>query len=159
MGMNSKENESKIIVSIVIVTYNSAADIRGCIESIVTHTTTPSEIIIIDNCSKDGTRDYLRSLENATIILNSDNLGFSAGCNQGIQKAKGEYIVLLNPDTLVTAGWDAKLMSHFKDGVAAVGPVSNYVAGLQKYEIYTNQRLREVDGIEALAENLYLLNP
>jgi hypothetical protein len=156
--MMEADNAPNIKVSIIIVTYNSAADIQRCIESLVKRTASSYEIIIIDNCSNDGTRDYLNSLENATIILNSDNLGFSAGCNQGISKAKGEYIVLLNPDTLVTDGWDAKLMSHFKDRTAAVGPVSNYVAGMQKYEFYTNKRLRALDGIEELAKNLYLQN-
>jgi GT2 family glycosyltransferase/Tfp pilus assembly protein PilF len=145
-------------ISIIIVTYNSAADIGKCVDSIVCHTALPYELIIIDNCSADSTRDYLKTLNNASVIFNSQNLGFSKGCNQGIEQAKGEYIVLLNPDTMVTRDWDAHLTSHFKKNIGAVGPVSNYVAGKQKYEFYIPSRLTRLEDIETLSDHLYQIN-
>ena len=147
-----------IKTSIIIVTYNSSEYIKMCLESIKTKTQLNYEIIIIDNCSSDGTADFLKTLKNEKIILNSKNLGFSKGCNQGIEVSKGEYIVLLNPDTVVTDKWDSKLISHFSDGVGAVGPLSNYVAGKQKYEFYTNERLTTLDNVDLLTKNIYRQN-
>jgi GT2 family glycosyltransferase/Tfp pilus assembly protein PilF/SAM-dependent methyltransferase len=147
-----------IKTSIIIVTYNSSTDIKNCLESITKNTQLTYEIIIIDNCSSDSTRDLLKTLRKVKIILNPVNLGFSKGCNQGIEVAKGEYIVLLNPDTVVTDKWDEKLISHFNDGVGAVGPLSNYVAGRQKYEFYTNKRLSTLKNIDSFSKNIFHQN-
>jgi GT2 family glycosyltransferase/Flp pilus assembly protein TadD len=147
-----------IKTSIIIVTYNSSTDIKKCLESITKNTHRTYEIIIIDNCSSDGTREFLKTLEKVNIILNPVNLGFSKGCNQGIEAAKGEYIVLLNPDTVVTDKWDEKLISHFNDSVGAVGPLSNYVAGRQKYEFYTKERLATLENVDSFSKNIYHQN-
>jgi GT2 family glycosyltransferase/Flp pilus assembly protein TadD len=161
MSQSSKKSNRPAVepkTSIIIVTYNSAAEIGKCVESVVRHTALPYELIIIDNCSADSTCNYLRTLKNARVIFNSQNLGFSKGCNQGIELATGEYIVLLNPDTMVTRDWDAHLIAHFKDGIGAVGPVSNYVAGKQKYEFHIPDRLTRLKDIEKLAGRLYQTN-
>ncbi|OPX39478.1 MAG: hypothetical protein B1H11_02960 [Desulfobacteraceae bacterium 4484_190.1] len=154
----SLPNRSPIKTSIIIVCYNSLHDINKCIDSIINNTLLSYEIVVVDNVSLDGTQEYLRTLKNAKVIFNSYNKGFSTACNQGIREARGEFIVLLNPDTMVTKGWDAKLQSHFKEGVGAVGPVSNYVAGLQKYEIYKQEDLTGNIDINNLAEKLYQWN-
>jgi GT2 family glycosyltransferase len=68
------------------------------------------------------------------VILNPENVGFSEGCNIGIRESDGEYTVLLNPDTNVPEGWLARMREYFADdSVGAVGPMSNYVAGVQQY--------------------------
>lgn len=144
--------------SVIIVTYNSFSDISQCVDSIVSNTSLPYEIIIVDNASSDDTQDYLKKLANAKIILNSTNHGFSKACNQGIKEARGEYIILLNPDTMITPGWDMKLIAHFKNGVGAVGPLSNYVAGFQKVRLYTKEKLSGQIDINDLAERLYQRN-
>ena len=117
-----------------------------------------SEIIIIDNASTDGTQEYLKTLSQAKILLNRTNNGFSRACNQGIREAKGEYIVLLNPDTLITQGWDTRMIDHFKDGVGAVGPISNYVAGVQRGDLYLKGNLNGERDIEGLAARFYQWN-
>ena len=152
------ESSSQVKSSIIIVSYNSDPDIRACIESIRLNTTNPYEIIAVDNCSKDGTREYLEAQKDIKVIFNATNNGFSRGCNQGIKAADGSYIILLNPDTLVTKRWDANLISHFKEGVGAVGPVSNYVAGLQKYEFYKREPITGEIQINDLSEKLYQWN-
>ncbi|CAB1073856.1 hypothetical protein D1AOALGA4SA_1975 [Olavius algarvensis Delta 1 endosymbiont] len=149
---------TKPITSIIIVTFNSTRDIKECLSSIFENTSLPYEVIVVDNFSSDATREYLKSRSDVTSILNCKNKGFSIGCNQGIKTAGGEYIVLLNPDTLVTKGWDEKLHAHFKEGVGAVGPVSNYVAGLQKFELYKQEAINGKIDINHLAEKLYLWN-
>ncbi|MDA3835588.1 MAG: glycosyltransferase, partial [Spirochaetales bacterium] len=146
------------LASIIIVTYNSLPDVKQCVSSIVSNTSLLYELIIVDNSSTDGTQEYLKTLANAKTILNSTNNGFSRACNQGIKEAEGDYIVLLNPDTAVTKNWDARMIAHFKEGVGAVGPVSNYVAGLQKFEFYKKEPVVGEIDINTLAVKLYQWN-
>jgi len=142
----------KRTISIVIVTYNSLPDIGQCLSSIQAQTNLPHEIIVVDNNSNDGTKELLKELNGCTVILNNENMGFSRATNEGIKKASGEYIVLLNPDTIVTADWAWHMMLHFKKRVGAVGPISNYVAGLQKMELYLRENLATKLPIEGLAQ-------
>src|SRR5574337_2163684 len=124
-------------VSIVIVTYNSASTIRACLDSVLNEARLATDLIVVDNLSTDETRSVLREYQGPiATILNPDNIGFSAACNQGIRASSGQHVVLLNPDTVVTSGWLERLLSHVTAGVGAVGPVSDYVAGLQKLHLY-----------------------
>jgi len=117
-----------LLTSIIILAYNKLEYTRACIESIRRYTTTSSyELIVIDNGSTDGTSEWLASQSDIHAIYNHDNLGFPAGCNQGIRVANGENILLLNNDTIVTEKWlellEASLYSS--SDIGAVGPVSN----------------------------------
>lgn len=153
-----KKDPNCIITSIIIVTYNSLSDIKLCFDSITANTALPYEIIVVDNASTDGSQELLKSLTVRKIILNKSNIGFSKACNQGIIEARGEYIVLLNPDTVVTQGWDINMVAHFQDKTGAVGPVSNYVAGLQKYENYIKENLSGEINVYELASKVYNWN-
>ena len=121
--------------SIIILTFNSVATVEECLQSVLPTLTTADELIIVDNASSDGTADYLRNLVGkipATIILNEKNLGFSAGCNVGILESRGQAVVLLNPDTVVTDGWIQRLAARFIDSsIGAVGPVSDNALSVQ----------------------------
>lgn len=142
--------------SIIIITRNSLDVLPACLESIVRCSEDSDyEVIIVDNASSDESASFYASLEgDVRIIFNEFNSGFARACNQGIEVSSGEYIVLLNPDTIVTPGWLEKLSSHFKDEkVGAVGPLSNYVAGAQKYEFYLNDNT--ADTPDKIAESLY----
>jgi GT2 family glycosyltransferase len=118
-------------VSIIVVTYNNLALTRSCLESIFARSQHPHlEVIVVDNASSDGTPDYLRELakqeERVHIVLNPDNRGFAAANNQGLELARGEYVVLLNNDTMVTPGWINGLLRHLADrAVGMVGPSTN----------------------------------
>ncbi|MFN3480499.1 MAG: glycosyltransferase, partial [Thermodesulfovibrionales bacterium] len=131
----------KDLTSIIILTFNQLEYTKRCVESIKRHTPEPHEIIFIDNGSKDGTVDWLRRLvaenENYRLIENKENRGFAAGCNQGIREAKGEYILLLNNDVIVTEGWLNGLLYCLKKAPDAgiVGPMTNNISGLQKIEV------------------------
>ncbi len=127
----------KPVASVVIVTYNSARTIRECLESVLRHASVPVEVIVVDNASRDATPAVLAEYgSRIQTVLNTTNAGFSGGTNQGIRAATGEHLVLLNPDTVVTQGWLEGLIGQVTPGVGAVGPVSDYVAALQKYELY-----------------------
>jgi GT2 family glycosyltransferase/SAM-dependent methyltransferase/glycosyltransferase involved in cell wall biosynthesis len=127
--------------SIIIVTYNNADLTQLCVESIYRNTTYPDyEIIIVDNCSGDSTRTYLhylaRAHDNVKIILNATNAGFARANNQGIQAARGDYIVLLNNDTVVTQGWLTTLIGYLADRqMGLVGPVTNFAGNEAKIDV------------------------
>jgi len=134
-GADQKEEAARPVASIIIVTYNSASTIRNCLESIFSCASARIEVIVADNASTDDTRAILAAhKERITILEHSDNLGFSLACNQGIRASSGEYIVLLNPDTVVTQGWLERMKTHFGQDVGAVGPVSDFAAGLQNID-------------------------
>jgi len=125
------------VTSIIILTYNQLEYTKKCLESIAANTPEPHEIIIVDNGSTDGTVEWLRNLaaENSDyrVIENKENLGFALGNNKGIAEAKGDYVVLMNNDVVVTPGWLKRLVkvAKRKPQVGIVGPMSNYVSGPQ----------------------------
>jgi GT2 family glycosyltransferase len=127
--------------SVVVVTYNSQATIEACLQSVLTTLGADDEVLVVDNSSVDQTVDIVSRLVAADarvkLIPSSRNLGFSEGCNLGLRRAVGQYLVLLNPDTVVTTGWLERMRAHFDSGnVGAVGPTSDYVAGHQKVGLY-----------------------
>lgn len=144
--------------SVVVVTYNSEATIRACLESVLATLGPDDEVLVVDNASSDHTSFLVASLAASDarlkFIPSADNLGFSAGSNLGLRRATGEYLVLLNPDTLVTPGWLERMCAHLVPGVGAVGPTSDYVAGLQKVSRYLPRSEREGCSPEAISEAL-----
>ena len=93
-------------VSIIIISWNTHRLLQQCLKSIHDQGISDSEIIIVDNASTDGTREYLGSLNGPIqIITNTENKGFTLACNQGAQIARGEYVLLLNNDTHPELGW------------------------------------------------------
>ena len=116
--------------SIIIVTYNHLDYTKDCIESIKKYSQKGTyEIIVIDNSSTDGTKEWLKEQSNLKIILNDENLGFPKACNQGIAVAEKENdILLLNNDTIVTKNWldNLKICLNSNPKIGAVGAVSNH---------------------------------
>ncbi|MBV8902724.1 MAG: glycosyltransferase family 2 protein [Acidobacteriia bacterium] len=89
-------------VSVTIVTYNSGHFIRRCLESVLEQDHRRLEIIVIDNASTDGTSDILEQFEDrCRIYYNQENIGFAAAQNQAIARARGDWILSLNPDVLL----------------------------------------------------------
>ncbi|MCX5813458.1 MAG: glycosyltransferase [Proteobacteria bacterium] len=124
-------------VSIITVTCNSAKTLKAYLNSIFACTRQPFEVIVVDNASIDNTRAILAGYGNRiTTILNNNNLGYSAACNQGVRATQSDYVVLLNPDSFVTPDWLNKLLPHFTPAIGAVGPTFDYVDGLQKFQPY-----------------------
>ena len=128
--------------SIILLTHNKLDYTKLCIESIRKFTPKGQyEIIVVDNNSTDGTIEYLKSQENLIVIYNNYNAGFPKGCNQGIEIAKGDSILLLNNDTIVTPNWlnnlDDALYSSEEIGV--VGAITNNCSNGQAINvIYQN---------------------
>ena len=125
------------------MTYNSRDYLGPCLDSIRDKTGYPSyEIIAVDNHSDDGTPDELkrRAAEDPRVRVAclDRNHGFAGGNNVAAGMAKGEYILFLNPDTIVTWGWLDRLMRPLrKDSrIGLVTPVSNFSDTETKVNIY-----------------------
>jgi N-acetylglucosaminyl-diphospho-decaprenol L-rhamnosyltransferase len=113
-------------LSIIIVTYNSAADVDACIGSLVQHPpSTDHEIVVVDNASTDGTAAAIRSRWHGVRVIDSAaNIGFARANNLGIRQTFGSLILLLNPDTTVPAGTLDTLVAALdaRPDVAVAGP-------------------------------------
>jgi GT2 family glycosyltransferase len=144
------------MLSIVILTFNQLWCTKECVESIQQYTPEPHEIVFVDNGSSDGTVDWLREQaaqhDNYRLIENGKNLGFAKGCNQGIEAAAGEYILLLNNDVVVTTKWLAGLLDcyHRKPHVGIVGPMTNNISGIQRV---VDVGYSDVAGMHAFAQS------
>ncbi len=135
--MNAGGSRDPGLTSIVILTLNQLEYTRMCFESIYAFTPEPFELIVVDNGSTDGTRMYLLELaeqrDNVKIVLNEQNEGFAGGCSQGMALARGEYVLLLNNDVIVTEGWLSRMLRPLEvdPTIGIVGPRSNCVSGAQ----------------------------
>ena len=130
------------LVSIVVVTFGNRDLNRVCLESLRTRTEWPHyEVVVVDNGSKDGTRELLE--ETATRdprirpVVFEENRGYPAAVNAGAAEARGEFLVLLNNDTVVTRRWATALLRHLvrDPGIGLVGPVTNAIANEAKVAV------------------------
>ncbi|MDP2638263.1 MAG: glycosyltransferase family 2 protein [Candidatus Levybacteria bacterium] len=102
-------------VSIIIVNLNGKVNLEICLNSLFKITYSPFEIIVVDNGSTDGSIDFLKKkFPSVKIVETNKNLGFAQGNNVGYRKSKGEYILLLNNDCIVTKNFLDKLVSCLK---------------------------------------------
>jgi GT2 family glycosyltransferase len=112
-------------VTVVMTTYNSAAVLEACLDSVAVLEYQPLEVIIVDNASSDGTREILHRFEPGfRVIYNSENRGFAAGQNQAIREAKGDWVLSLNPDVLLAPNFITELVA-----AAAADPSIGSAAG------------------------------
>ncbi|MBU1356697.1 MAG: glycosyltransferase family 2 protein [Candidatus Edwardsbacteria bacterium] len=112
-------------ISIIIVTWNSGNEILTCLDSVYAQNYVSCEVIVIDNASEDNTVDLINNYgRNILLISNTRNLGFAQATNQGLDRAAGNYILLLNPDTILQPD-SLKILESFMDSnptVGALGP-------------------------------------
>lgn len=122
------------LTSIIVVTFNQLAYTRMCVDSVLRRTDEPIELIFVDNGSTDGTVDFLQTIPRATLLRNPSNQGFARAVNQGLRTAKGDQILLLNNDVIVTTGWLTGLLEGLYSAadMGLIGPVSNCVSGQQQ---------------------------
>jgi hypothetical protein len=97
-------------VTVVIPTLKGRRWLPNCIDSLRAQTFPIAEIIVIDNASSDGSREWLISQHDLRVIRNETNVGFAAACNQGIRASRSPYIALLNDDTRAEPQWLEALM-------------------------------------------------
>ena len=119
-GETLADMESPIQLSILIVTYNSSATIRVCLESVFQELESiKGEVIVVDNQSSDDTTAILDELlsQNAKlkVELNRTNRGFAVGNNQALEISQGQHILILNPDTILQKDILKNLLSALEE--------------------------------------------
>ncbi len=127
-------------VSIVIVTYQSEADIGRCLESIEKHARIPAETIVVDNGSTDGTRGIVAErFPCACLMAMEQNRWYTAAANAGADRATGRYLLFLNPDAALTEAALPRLVAYLEaePSVAAVGPRLIYPDGTPQAAAFT----------------------
>ncbi|MBO9606979.1 MAG: glycosyltransferase family 2 protein [Paenibacillaceae bacterium] len=119
--------------SIVVPTFNGLSLLAECVDAVRSLTTTPYELIVVDNGSSDGTAAWCRE-QRITLVSLPDNRGFPIACNMGLRIATGDVLLLLNNDVVVGPRWlDNMLLAlASRSDVGMVGPMTNYVFGRQK---------------------------
>lgn len=126
------------ITSIIIPTFNKKKYLMQCINSIRAHTSLPYEIIVVDNGSTDGTREYLlKQGRSIRYWINKKNRGFAGAINQGLMMAKGSTLLLLNNDVIVTHRWLDNMLAclNSNPAIGIVGPVTNRSSGKQRIAV------------------------
>lgn len=104
------------LVSISIVTWNSMPYIQKCLQHIYEQKGIRYEVIVSDNCSSDGTLDFLRNQRGIKVIEQGFNTGFSYAHNQAIKKSSGDFILVINPDVFLTPTYTAELLRTIQSG-------------------------------------------
>ncbi|MEE9442784.1 MAG: glycosyltransferase family 2 protein [candidate division Zixibacteria bacterium] len=125
-------------ISAVVISYNGKDFISDCLRTLQDDLMDyRHEIIIIDNHSTDNTIEIIeRDFPNVNLIKNSENLGFAGAVNQGIARAKCEYIWILNQDIRVRKGCAQTLLNYYSDhgDAGMAGPrLVGFDGALQKY--------------------------
>lgn len=127
-------------VSIIIPVHNKFAYTAACLRSLAEHADAIAfEVIVVDDASSDDTLARLAEIEGVLVERNAENLGFVGSCNAGAARARGEFVLFLNNDTVVTTGWLAALLRCFEKEPDAG------LVGAQL--VYPDGRLQEAGGI------------
>ena len=126
-------------VSIVIVSYNNMYFMQKCIESIRNTCIQGSyEIVVTENASTDGVREWLCTQDDIKVIVLDENVGFASGCNIGVLYAEPDYdIFLLNNDTRLAHNslfW-LRMGLYEKENIGATGAYSNYAGNRQQIDV------------------------
>jgi GT2 family glycosyltransferase len=155
------------LVSILIATYNSADFIGHCLNSIARHTAYPNyEIVVVDAGSTDSTIAQLEAHaardSRLRLQLAGRNLGFAGANNAAAALAQGEFLVFLNPDTLVTPGWLFRLRRHLDldSRIGLVCAVTNFSGNETKINVdYTDSDGMIRFALERASEFQHLATP
>ncbi len=106
---------NRTFFSVIIVNFNGGEYLQGAVDSLKKQTFQGFELFVVDNASSDGSMEKLDTfgLANVQLMLETENHGFAKGNNLAAEKAKGDWLVMLNPDAVADESWLEKI----KDGI------------------------------------------
>lgn len=130
------------LVSIIIPCVGMLEYTKLCVPSVLRHSRPPFELIFLDIGSLDGTAEYLAGLKagawntSIQIVRTQTDLGIKDACKDALRRVRGDYVVFLNNDTVVTQGWLHQLIALVESvpQMGLAGPMSNYAAPPQLVE-------------------------
>lgn len=138
------ENAFPFFVSVLIVNYNGAKWLEGCLTSLLAQTYRSFEILVIDNASSDDSRLLLETqFPTVKLIRSQTNVGFAAGNNLGLESARGALIATLNTDTRVEPDYLEKLVGPMQD--PKVGACAPLILEMERHEIIDAAGIRMDD--------------
>jgi O-antigen biosynthesis protein len=127
------------LVSIVIPCCGQLEYTRWCVPSLLRHSRPPFELILVDVGSLDGTPEYLAGVSAAApvrteVVRSTAEFSFRAACTEALARARGEFVVWMTNDTIVTDKWLQQLvaLADFDELIGMVGPMSNYAPAQQR---------------------------
>ena len=113
------ENAVTRSLSVVLITWNSARYLRRCLEGIAAQTWPHVELIVVDNASSDESLALVA--DRGTIIRNDTNRGFSAAVNQALAVARGEFVLLCNPDAFLEPDYIRRVIEALDEAGESFG--------------------------------------
>jgi GT2 family glycosyltransferase len=123
-----------MLLSVVVVNWNSIADLRDCLLSLRAQTHRELEVIVVDNGSVDGSPDMVASdFPEVRLLRETENLGFAEACNRGIVASQGPWVAMLNNDAVAEPDWAKALVE-----AALIAP--NECGMLQSLLLYQSRR-------------------
>lgn len=158
ISAGDESDRNPVELSVIVISWNTCEMTRLCLDSIAPAVgSLPYEVILVDNGSRDGSVEMVRSLFlDVRIIENEENLGFSKAVNQGIKVAIGRKLVLLNTDATVPRG-SLEILSRYLDNNAKVAAVSPQLKGRKGHLQYCGgfspsaaSALSQLIGVQAL---------
>ncbi len=133
--------------SLIVINWNGAAFLDACLRALQSQVTPQDQIIVVDNRSIDASVELVRSrFPHVALICNARNMGYAGGANVGLRAARGDVLILLNPDVEVQAGWLVALKAACNDeriGVAGCkllypgGEIVQHAGGIINFPLAT----------------------
>ena len=127
-----KLNRDRFLVDIVVPVYNAKDDVKTCIDSLLLNRDGfGGKVIIVNDASDEDTtrllESYRLSEDSIEYIGHEHNLGYTKAANAGLRKSSGDFVILLNSDTIVPSGWIHSILRCFQscDKIGIVGPLGN----------------------------------
>jgi GT2 family glycosyltransferase len=110
-------------LSLIVLSWENLALTTACVDSLRRNTDVDYELIVVDNGSTDGSREFARDVADFA-VTNADNLGFAAGMNSGLRVASGRYVAFINNDTRFPSAWASQVLETFEihEDVGIVAP-------------------------------------
>ena len=146
------------LVSVIVTCCGQLEYTRLCVPSVLRYSRQPFELVFVDMASLDGTAEYLAGVAAAasvpvSIVHTGPETSFGAACNQGIARSRGQFLVVLSNDTIVTDNWLNQLvaLSNLDPSIGLVGPMCNCAPEPQG-TASPSYRLRSQDGFRSRSE-------
>jgi GT2 family glycosyltransferase len=133
------------LLSILVVGWNAADDLKRCLESVLAHTRVDSmEVIVIDNGSSDDSVATVRAFEGVQVIANPENRGAAAARNQGVAEARGELVLILDSDTYVVDDVIGRAVAelHRRPEIAILACELRFPNGRRQYNAHRAMSIR-----------------